>query len=540
MSNRVSQMFGAYRLVRLLGQGGFAEVYLGQHIHLNSLAAIKILVSTKINQQAEWESFRSEAQIIAALNHPNIVRVLDFNIEQGAPFFAMEYASRGSLRTLYPRGSQVPLSALLPYVRQIASALQYAHGNRQIHRDVKPENILVRDDGSIMLSDFGIAVVAHSSRSQNTQEIIGTVAYMAPEQLEGRPRLASDQYTLALLVYEWLCGELPFRGSFTEIATQQLLASPPSLREKMPEIPAAVEAVVIKALAKDPKQRYSTVSEFATALEQASQVAGEIISTGANSSALLVRSGGFSVHEANAPTVEIDRPTLTAEPLALQPQAQRTRFWRLGRREVLTMTIGVLLYTLLSNLLFVLSSPLPGARDLFWIAPALVLPLFFGIAYGPWVGLVTSGPGYFLGTHTPLALHWPMQMNVHNVIYTARLDILPSTWYFYLAFSMLGFLAGLAPVLTKERTHFFYALMTAEAWSLCAILAAFVLGFNSFWSRLYAYETFWLDFTHIALPNIVLVLILLPMILTGRSFLGDAGRRLSQARSAAVKQHTPS
>lgn len=271
MSDRSGQSLGTYRLVRLLGQGGFAEVYQGQHIHLGTQAAIKILLTTRLHDEAEIESFRREAQTIASLTHPHIVRVLDFNIEQGIPFFVMEYAAQGSLRSKHPRGTQLPLNTVISYLRQVASALQYAHEHKQIHRDVKPENILVRDDGSLMLSDFGIATIAHSSASQRTEDMIGTVMYMAPEQTQGHPHPASDQYALAITAYEWLAGKHPFRGTTIEIAIQHATATPPPLLTQVPSLPAPVQQVLFKALAKEPKERFATIQEFALALEQARQ-----------------------------------------------------------------------------------------------------------------------------------------------------------------------------------------------------------------------------------------------------------------------------
>jgi serine/threonine protein kinase len=145
------------------------------------------------------------------------------------------------LRLLGPRGKPLPIPSIISYVKQIADALQYAHDEKLIHRDVKPENMLVGRRKEVLLSDFGIALIAQSTSSQSKQEVIGTVTYMAPEQLQGKPRPASDQYALGVVVYEWLCGDSPFHGSFTEIASQHLFVPPPPLREKLPTITPTIE-----------------------------------------------------------------------------------------------------------------------------------------------------------------------------------------------------------------------------------------------------------------------------------------------------------
>ncbi len=271
MAGRIGQQFVNYRLVTLLGQGGYAEVYLGQHVRLELQAAIKVL-HTHLTDQ-EVEHFQQEAQTIAKLTHPSIVRVFDFDVQNGVPFLVMDYAPNGSLRHRYPKGSLVPLPQIISSVKQVVAALQYAHEHKFIHRDVKPENMLVGRHEEVLLSDFGLAALAHSSASLSTQEAIGTLPYMAPEQIEGHPRAASDQYALGVVVYEWLCGSRPFEGSATEVMVQHLTMPPPPLHERSTTIRPEVEQVVLRALAKDPKERFVSVHDFATALEQASQLA---------------------------------------------------------------------------------------------------------------------------------------------------------------------------------------------------------------------------------------------------------------------------
>jgi peptide/nickel transport system substrate-binding protein len=269
--DRLGQQFGNYRLVSLLGEGGYAEVYLGQHIRFNQQAAVKVLHAHLSGVEAEH--FQQEAETIATLAHPSIIRVLDFDVQDGVPFLVIDYAPNGTLRHRYPKGSLVPLPVIVSSVKQVSDALQYAHEQKFIHRDVKPENMLVGRRQEVLLSDFGIATIAHSTSSLNvgTEGTSGTLAYMAPEQIEGHPRPASDQYALGVVAYEWLCGERPFEGSVSEVMAQHLSVPPLPLHERMPEIPLEIEQVVLRALAKDPKARFVSVAAFSAALEQASQ-----------------------------------------------------------------------------------------------------------------------------------------------------------------------------------------------------------------------------------------------------------------------------
>jgi WD40 repeat protein/serine/threonine protein kinase len=270
MAEREGQQFGNYRLTRLLGKGAFAEVYLAVQVYLGTEAAIKVL-HTQLANAAEIEKFRLEARTIATLVHPHIVRLLDFGVQDSTPYLLMDYAPNGSLRQFFPPETPLAPTVILPYLKQVADALQYAHDQKLIHRDIKPENMLLGRSKEVLLSDFGIAMVAQTSSHQQTQGIAGTAAYMAPEQLQGKPRPASDQYSLGIVVYEWLSGSRPFQGTFTEVAGQHMLAAPPPLRQKLPNLSADVERVVLTALAKDPKDRFASVRAFANAFEQAIQ-----------------------------------------------------------------------------------------------------------------------------------------------------------------------------------------------------------------------------------------------------------------------------
>jgi serine/threonine protein kinase len=315
MQARVGQYLGNYLLIRLLGQGGYAEVYLGEHRHLKTLAAIKILSAHLAG--SEEKDFLAEARTVASLEHEYIIRIFDYDVQDGTPFLVIDYAPNGSLRQRHAKGTRLPLAVVITYVRQIASALHYAHDHKIFHRDVKPENMLVGRDEKIFLSDFGIALIAQTSRVQDTQAIVGTTSYMAPEQLRGRPVLASDQYSLAIVVYEWLTGERPFQGTFVELYSQHLSAHPPSLLEKLPSLPeklpslpATLDNVLQIALAKDPTQRFGSVSAFANALAHAA---------GFSSSSLPAISGPIGPHPP-APAISSNKhtpPAVSAPPVSV-------------------------------------------------------------------------------------------------------------------------------------------------------------------------------------------------------------------------------
>ena len=271
MTEHGEQRLGNFHLSRLIGKGAFADVYLGTHIYLNTRVAIKVLrgpLDTYV-----LENFIAEARHLSQLVHPHIIRVFDFGIEDHTPFLVMEYASGGNLRQHHPEGSRIALSTVTSYISAIASALQYAHDQHLIHRDLKPENLLLGAKHELLLSDFGLALLSSGQDILRVQQRLGTLAYMSPEQISGHPRPASDQYALAVMAYEWLCGSRPFAGSASELIYQHQFTEPASLHQRYPEIPQAVEQVIFKSLAKDPARRYVDVLNFATAFEEASQSA---------------------------------------------------------------------------------------------------------------------------------------------------------------------------------------------------------------------------------------------------------------------------
>jgi outer membrane protein assembly factor BamB/serine/threonine protein kinase len=270
-ANQPLERLGNYRVLHPIGEGGFARAYLGEHIYLNTYAALK--VPKMLLAQEDIVILLNEARTGISLRHPNIVRTLECGVEGGTlPYLVMDYAPGGSVRRRYPKGTPLPPPVLITYIKQVGAALQYIHDLGLIHQDVKPGNLLLGFQGELLLSDFGLASVAHRTVSQSVQDLMGTARYMAPEQFEGKTRPASDQYALAAIAYEWICGDCPFDGTLTELYQKHLSVPPPPLHTKVANIAPQVEEVIMKALTKDARYRYARVQDFVDALEQAGQM----------------------------------------------------------------------------------------------------------------------------------------------------------------------------------------------------------------------------------------------------------------------------
>jgi serine/threonine protein kinase len=267
MMNLVGQEVGNYKLLRLLGQGYSDRVYLGEHKDRRSRVAVKILEheTNPLFRRNKWKMREgNEMYMLSHVAHPHIVRMREYGRQDHVQFLVMDLATQGTLLDLLAQN--IPISRVTTCVSQIASALQYLHTMHIIHRDIKPTNILVELNGNVLLADFESA-----TDHRNCQSPMATPAYAAPEQTQGRPCPASDQYALAVIVYQWLCGELPFRGTLAEMAVQHRNAPPPPLRDKAPTLPRAIEQVVLTALAKEPASRFIDIQTFAVFLQQACQ-----------------------------------------------------------------------------------------------------------------------------------------------------------------------------------------------------------------------------------------------------------------------------
>ncbi len=258
---------GGCRVLRLLGQGNSSEVYLGEHPAFAQPVAVKLLHTW--TGERDMQRFLTQAAMLSKLDHPHIIPIYDFGLtDDDVPYLVMSYMPCGTLRQRYPRGTRLPLGDVVCYVGQIADALQYVHEHQLVHRDIKPQNMLLTGQNEVILNDFGTATVSYSL-VPNAVDFEGTVLYAAPEQLEGRSLRSSDQYALAIMAHELLAGSWPFIGSFEEVAHKHLFEQPPTLRAKGIAVSLQIEEVLQCALAKDPASRYASIQDFANALAEA-------------------------------------------------------------------------------------------------------------------------------------------------------------------------------------------------------------------------------------------------------------------------------
>jgi serine/threonine-protein kinase len=260
---------GRYRIQRKLGAGGMANVYLAEDQELGRRVAIKILNDRHANDDQFVERFRREAKNAAALSHPNIVSIYDRGEAEGTYYIAMEYLDGRSLKELIVSRGPAPVPVAIDYARQILSALRFAHRNGIVHRDIKPHNVLVDPEGRVKVTDFGIAR-AGASQMTEAGSIVGTAQYLSPEQAKGTAvDQRSDIYSVGIVLYELLTGSVPFTGDTpVEIAMKHISQVPEPPSAKRSDIPHDLDLVVMRALAKDPNDRYATAEEMEADLDR--------------------------------------------------------------------------------------------------------------------------------------------------------------------------------------------------------------------------------------------------------------------------------
>lgn len=253
-----------YQIVRTIGEGGMANVYLAHDLILDRDVAVKILRGDLADDEKFVRRFQREAIAASSLSHPNIVEMYDVGEDNGKYYIVMEYVEGKTLKTLVKKRGALTLPEVIDIMTQLTSAIACAHDSNIIHRDIKPQNVLIKEDGIVKITDFGIAMALNSNELTQTNSVMGSVHYLPPEQANGKgATIKSDIYSLGIVMFELLTGTLPFKGdNAVEIAIKQMKNKIPSVCDINDQIPQSVENIILKACAKNPKNRYKNVQEM--------------------------------------------------------------------------------------------------------------------------------------------------------------------------------------------------------------------------------------------------------------------------------------
>ena len=254
-----------YEIEKLIGEGGMANVYLAHDTILDRKVAVKVLRGDLAGDEKFVRRFQREALSASSLSHPNIVEIYDVGEDDGNFYIVMEFIEGKTLKQLIKKRGVLSLSETIDIMLQLLDALATAHDSYIIHRDIKPQNIMIKESGLVKITDFGIAMALNSVELTQTNSVMGSVHYLPPEQASGKgSTIRSDIYSLGILMFEMLTGKMPFKGdSAVEIALKHMKEPLPSVRELNPVVPQSVENIIIKAAAKNPKNRYRDVREMA-------------------------------------------------------------------------------------------------------------------------------------------------------------------------------------------------------------------------------------------------------------------------------------
>ena len=248
-----------YQIVKSIGEGGMANVYLAYDTILERHVAVKVLRGDLATDEKFVRRFQREALSASSLSHPNIVEVYDVGEDNGIYYIVMEYIEGKHLKQLIKKRGKLTTEEVIDIMLQITDGIACAHDSYIIHRDIKPQNIMILDNGIVKITDFGIAMALNSTQLTQTNSVMGSVHYLPPEQASGKGcTIQSDIYSMGILMYELLTGTLPYKGdNAVEIALKHLKEPLPSIREELPDLPQSVENIILKATAKNPKNRYA-------------------------------------------------------------------------------------------------------------------------------------------------------------------------------------------------------------------------------------------------------------------------------------------
>ncbi len=264
-----TRLSSRYRLEARIGSGGMSTVYRALDETLQRRVAVKLMNREVVADSAQLERFRREARAVAQLSHPHIVNVIDAGEDEGRPYIVFEYVDGETLKERIRRGGRLPIPEAIAYAIEIARALGAAHARHIVHRDVKPQNVLIDEEGSCKVTDFGIARTLDEEGLTADGRVLGTTDYVSPEQALGQPVTGqSDLYSLGVVLYEMLTGEVPFRGeSQVSVAMKHVREMLPDIHVKRPEVSAALAAVIDRATAKRLQDRYANDAELIADLE---------------------------------------------------------------------------------------------------------------------------------------------------------------------------------------------------------------------------------------------------------------------------------
>ncbi len=362
------ETIGKYVNLQSIGHGGMAEVYQGYDSNLDRQVAIKVILPHLASDPSFEERFQREARLVASLRHPNIVQIYEFDIQDNRPYMVMEYLPGGSLRDrlgqIRTEGKRLPISETIKLLEPLADALDSAHAKGAVHRDIKPANILFSQQGDPVIVDFGIAkLMDESIQLTGTGGVVGSPHYMSPEQASSKPiTKTSDIYSFGVVLYEMAAGRVPFQGdSVTGVLMQHLTDPPPPPRQLNPNISPAVEAVILKALSKDPAVRYTSAMELIASLKQA-QSESDSIDISLDAATMIDTAqdifGKVSSKQEIQPQDKLVEKKPLVPPLktgtpSLEPQQRKITRTGLPPKTILRVSLGIIS---LIGLLLVLSS----------------------------------------------------------------------------------------------------------------------------------------------------------------------------------------